>query len=256
MNIFSNILNLLWRLWFYFWVFTTIIITLPILILVISKESRYPFFYKIAHIWAKVILFIMGFSPKVYSEEKMLPDQSYVFSPNHTSIVDIMLMLAISKNPFVFLGKKELANIPIFGYVYKRTCILVDRNNTKSRNQAFYEAKKRLKNGLSVCIFPEGKVPDDESIVLDYFHNGAFRLAIEFQIPLVPITFYDCKKRFPFNTFKGSPGKLRVKIHHFLYTDDLTIKDRNTLKNKTFNIIYEELKIDLDKKYSKTFKYS
>ena len=244
MKLFSKILNLLWRVWFYFWVFTTIIIILPVLVLVISKESRYPIFYKIAHIWAKVNLFIMGFSPKVYAEEKILPDYSYLFSPNHTSIVDIMLMLAISKNPFVFIGKKELANIPIFGSVYKRTCILVDRNNTKSRNQAFYEAKKRLEKGLSVCIFPEGKVPDDENIVLDYFHSGAFRLAIEFQIPLVPITFYDCKKRFPFNYFKGSPGELRVKIHHFLQTNELTLEDRNLLKNKTFNIIYEELKMD------------
>ncbi len=244
MNLLKNIFILFWRLWFYFIVFTTIIIALPILVIVISKESRYPAFYKIAHIWAKVILFMMGFSPKVFAEEEILPDKSYVFCPNHTSIIDIMLMLSISKNPFVFLGKKELANIPIFGYVYKRTCILVDRNNTKSKNSAFYEAKKRLNNGLSICIFPEGKVPDHESIVLDYFHNGAFRLAIEFQIPLVPLTFYDCKKRFPFTFFKGNPGELRVKIHHFLQTKGLTLKDRNSLKNNTYNIIYKELKTD------------
>lgn len=247
MNLIKKIFILLWRIWFYFLVYTSIIILLPILIIVISKESRYPAFYKIANIWAKVILFMMGFSPKVYAEENILPDKSYIFCPNHTSIVDIMLMLAISKNPFVFLGKKELANIPIFGFVYKRTCILVDRNNTKSRNQAFYEAKKRLENGLSICIFPEGKVPENESIVLDYFHNGAFRLAIEFQIPLIPITFYDCKKRFPFTFFKGKPGELRVKVHHFLQTKDLTLKDRNTLKNKTYNIIYKELKTDQTK---------
>lgn len=252
MIFFKKIFILFWRLWFYLWVFTTLIIALPILIFVFLKESRYPIFYKIAHIWAKIILFMMGFSPKVYAEEKILPNESYVISPNHTSIIDIMLMLAISKNPFVFLGKKELANIPIFGYIYKRTCILVDRSNTKSKNSAFYEAKKRLKNGLSICIFPEGKVPDHEHIVLDYFHNGAFRLAIEFQIPLIPITFYDCKKRFPFDTFKGGPGELRVKIHHFLHTKELTLKDRNSLKNKTYNIIYEELKNDQNKNMIKT----
>ncbi len=250
MNLFKKIFNLLWRLWFLLWVFTTLIILLPILVIIISKDSWYPVFYKIAHIWSKGILFIMGFIPKVYAEEKIISNESYVFCPNHTSIIDILLMFAISKNPFVFLGKKELANIPIFGYVYKQTCILVDRNNSKSKNEAFFEAKRRLENGLSVCIFPEGKVPDDENIVLDSFHNGAFRLAIEFQIPLIPITFYDCKKRFPFDLFKGSPGILRVKIHKFLYTNGLTIKDRNTLKNKTYDLIYKDLKTDGTEKIS------
>jgi 1-acyl-sn-glycerol-3-phosphate acyltransferase len=69
------------------------------------------------------------------------------------------------KNPFVFVGKVELGKIPLFGFFYKRTCILVDRGCSKSRLKFFNEAQKRLDRGLSVCIFPEGGVPDDESLL-------------------------------------------------------------------------------------------
>ena len=66
---------------------------------------------------------------------------------NHTSMLDIMLMLHVSKNPFVFVGKAELAKIPLFGFFYKRTCILVDRGNARSRKAVFDQAQKRLRKG-------------------------------------------------------------------------------------------------------------
>jgi 1-acyl-sn-glycerol-3-phosphate acyltransferase len=168
-----------------------------------------------------------------------------MFCPNHTSMIDIMVMLSVTNKPFVFVGKKELARIPIFGFFYKRTCILVDRNNSKSRKAVFDEARRRLSDGLSVCIFPEGLVPSDESIILSEFKNGAFRLAIEHQIPIVPLTFYDCKKRFSYTFFSGKPGKLRVKIHDFINTEGFTLKNINPIKKQTFDILYNELNNDL-----------
>ncbi|MEN8187779.1 MAG: lysophospholipid acyltransferase family protein [Bacteroidota bacterium] len=213
--------------------------------MVISKESWYPIFYKIAHYWAKITLFVIGFSPKVSFEEETIPGKSYIFSPNHTSMIDVFLILAITKNPFVFMGKKELVKIPIFGYIYKRTCIMVDREDEKSRNRAFRMAQERLKKGLSVCIFPEGKVPDSENIVLCEFKSGAFRLAIEFQIPIIPHTFYDCKKRFSYTFFSGSPGVLRVKVHKHIQTNGLTLADKDSIKDETFQIIYNELVTDI-----------
>lgn len=231
-------------MWFYLWVISTILLSLPVLIIVIANENWYHIFYKIAHYWARTTLFVMGFSSKLYVEEKVDPGKSYLFCPNHTSMIDVFLILAITKNPFVFIGKKELVNIPVFGYIYKRTCILVDRNDLKSRQNAFKEAQERLKKGLSICIFPEGKVPDDENIILDTFQKGAFRLAIEFQIPLVPITFFDCKKRFSYTFFSGSPGVLRVKKHKFLPTKGLSQKDKDLLKDQTYQIIFNELVSD------------
>jgi len=141
----------------------------------------------------------------------------------------------------LFVGKKELAKIPIFGFFYKRTCILVDRNNALSRKKVYRSAQERLRKGISICIFPEGKVPDDESIVLDKFQNGAFHLAIEHQIPIVPLIFYDCKKRFSYTFFSGQPGKLSVKINNFIQTKGLKISDKNKIKQYAHQLIYNEL---------------
>ena len=160
---------------------------------------------------------------------------------NHTSMTDIMLMLVTLKNPFVFVGKKELARIPLFGYFYKRTCILVDRSNAKSRKEAFDRAQKRLSEGTSICIFPEGGVPQDKSIILDNFKDGAFRLAIDHQIPIVPLTFHDNKKRFSYAFLSGSPGKMRVKIHPFIPTAGKTQADKKELREETRNLILHEL---------------
>ena len=184
---------------------------------------------------------MMGFRVKIETEQQVEKSKSYMFCANHTSIIDVLLMLVVVKNPFVFVGKAELSKLPIFGFFYKRTCILVDRGNPKSRKAVFVEAERRLKLGLSVCIFPEGIVPDDESIVLDQFKNGAFILALEHQIPIVPMTFYDCKKRFSYTFFSGTPGSIRVKIHQFIETENLKVSDKKEVNRKTFNVIYDEL---------------
>ncbi len=230
----------MYRIWFYILVGLPILILFPILLISISKESWYPYFFKIARLWAKFILVGMGFRWKI--EREQIPDntKSYMFIANHTSMADIMLMLVSVKNPFVFVGKKELANIPLFGFFYKRTCILVDRNSAKSRQAVFLRAQKRLKTGVSICIFPEGGVPE-EHIELDDFKDGAFRLAINHHIPIVPITFGDNKKRLSYTFFSGGPGIMRVKVHKFLSTEGLTIKDTKALNEKSRTIILKQL---------------
>ena len=164
-----------------------------------------------------------------------------MFVANHTSMTDIMLMLYVTSKPFVFVGKAELAKIPLFGFFYKRTCILVDRTNARSRHNVFIEAQKKLQQGLSVCIFPEGGVPDDESLLLNEFKDGAFRLAIEHRIPIAPMSFHDNKKRFSYSFFSGSPGVMRVRIHEIIPTRILELEDKRMLKNQTREIILAEL---------------
>ena len=182
----------------------------------------------------------MGFKVNIEAQQTPEKGKSYMLIANHTSMIDIMLMLVSVKNPFVFVGKKELAKIPLFGFFYKRTCILVDRSSAKSRQAVFLRAQKRLKSGLSICIFPEGGVPE-EHIVLDEFKDGAFRLAINHQTPIVPIVFLDNKKRFSYTFFSGGPGKLRVKILGFLNTQALNIEDTKLLNNKARDIILKAL---------------
>ncbi len=247
MNIMRYFFILFWRIWFYCLVLFTILIALPVLLVVISHERFYKFFYKIARVWGKTILAGMCFWSEVKNIQETVKTKSYMFIANHTSMIDIMLMLSVVKNPSVFVGKIELTKIPLFGYIFKRTSIAVDRNCFSSRKEVYNEAQKRLNNGLSVCIFPEGLVPGDKNMVLSEFKNGAFRLAIEHQIPIVPMTFYDCKKRFSYTFFSGGPGKLRVKVHPFIETLGLTLRDKEALKKQAFDLIYNELVFDIKK---------
>jgi len=221
---------LLWRTWFYLMVGLPIVIMFPFLVLSILKEKWYPYFFVLARIWAKSILYTSGFYYKVTQDQQLDSNSSYMFVANHTSMTDIMLMLAVIPKPFVFVGKKELAKIPLFGFFYTRTCILVDRGNAKSRQAVFERAQKRINQGLSICIFPEGGVPYDESIVLDDFKDGAFRLAIEHNLPIVPLTFPDNKKRFSYTFFSGSPGIMRAHVHHFVPTSGKSIESKAEIK--------------------------
>jgi 1-acyl-sn-glycerol-3-phosphate acyltransferase len=242
MRFFKVIFWVLWRIWFYIMMGIPIIIMFPFLFISILKEKWYPYFFVMARIWAKCILFTSGFYYKIERETQLEKGKSYMFVANHTSMTDIMLMLIIiSKHPFVFVGKVELSKIPLFGFFYKRTCILVDRANSKSRLAVFERAQQRLNQGLSICIFPEGGVPADESIVLDEFKDGAFRLAIEHQIPIVPITFADNKKRLSYTFLSGSPGLMRAKIHQPIPTQGKDLTDRKQIRDATRTVIYHQL---------------
>lgn len=241
MKLLKQIFAAFYRIWFYIIIALATILLFPFLLISILKYSWYPFFFKVARTWSAFIIYGIGCYPIIKRDVHYKKGKSYMFVANHTSMLDIMLMFYSTKNPFVFVGKKELAKIPLFGYIYKRTCILVDRGNTKSRVEAFRRAEKRLDEGLSVCIFPEGGVPDDLSLLLDEFKDGAFRLAIEHQIPIAPMTFHDNKKRFPYSFFIGGPGKMRVKIHELIPTKNLTLENRKELKKETREVILKEL---------------
>jgi 1-acyl-sn-glycerol-3-phosphate acyltransferase len=239
----------IWNVWFYILAFIGIVISLPLLFIFSLKESYYPYFYWVArNIWSNTIMYGMGFYPEIKFKEPIQKGKSYMLVANHKSMIDIMLMLSVSKDPIVFVGKKELEKIPVFGYFYRRVCILVDRSSAESRKDVYAKAIKRLETGLSVCIFPEGGVPDP-TVVLDEFKNGAFSLAIQFQIPIVPMTFLDCEKKFPYffayNHFVGSPGKLRANVHNFVETKGLNQEDRQMLKKKVYDILLEDLESNL-----------
>jgi len=236
--------QVLYRVWFYILVAIPILLFFPLLILLSISERTYPqFFWLARNIWARMILFGMGCIPKITWEENLVKGKSYVLVANHTSMIDIMLMLWVSKNPFVFVGKKELLNIPVFGFFYKRVCILVDRGDSQSRMAVYRKAQRRLNQGLSICIFPEGGVPPEE-IVLDTFKDGAFKMAIAHKIPIVPMVFYDNKKRFSYTIYSGGPGILRVKVHSFIRTDNVLENQKGALRDKVRTLILNDLQKD------------
>ncbi|MEE9406900.1 MAG: lysophospholipid acyltransferase family protein [Polaribacter sp.] len=239
---------LIWRLWFYILMMITVIVLSPFLLVFSFKEAHYHHFWKVARILSKILIYGMGFWIDLQLDEEMESNKSYMICPNHASLMDPFVLIAISKNPIVFVGKKELVKIPVFGFFYKRVVIMVDRNNPKSRKRVYEMAKKRLQNGVSMAIFPEGLVPT-EDVVLAPFKKGAFSLAIEYQIPIVPQAYYDCKRLFSWDFLKGSPGTFRIHQHKFIETKDLHIDDMESLKNKAFDILHSDLL--KDEKYMK-----
>lgn len=242
LKLLRNIGHIVYRIWFHLLVAMLIFLFFPFLLVMSLSEKWYPyFFWLMRNVWAIPILYGMGCVPKVVREQQLVRGKSYMLVANHTSMLDIMLMLKVSKNPFVFVGKKELAKIPLFGFFFKRVCIMVDRDDTRSRTGVYRRAQRRLSQGLSICIFPEGGVPD-EDVLLGKFKDGAFKMAIAHSIPLVPITFYDNKKRFSFTFLSGRPGRLRVKVHSFFETGLLDEGDKITLREEVRDEILKELK--------------
>ena len=232
--------RLIWRIWFYFLIIVSVLIMVPFLLVLLSDEKYYATFWKLMRAWSFYLIYGMGFRLKIDKEQETDPDKSYVFIANHASLLDPWIMIAMNKNPLLFVGKKELVKLPIFGFFYKKAVVMVDRSNPKSRKEVYARIKKRLDKGLSIAIFPEGLVPT-EDVVLAPFTNGAFSLAIQYQMPIVTQVYYDAKRLFSWDFFKGGPGVFRTKQCTFIETEGLTIEDKDHLKKKTFDIVHNEL---------------
>jgi len=210
--------------------------------------APYKFFYGAGVLWSDLILFGMGMFPKKNKPLKTTKHKPYIFVANHVSMIDVMLLVStVRDNPIVFIGKKELEKIPIFGFVYKKTMILVDRSSKESKKGVFEQTKSKLKLGISIAIFPEGTVPGID-VELAPFKHGAFTMAIEHQVPMVPLSFLDNKKRFPWSyggligASKGSPGILRVNTHEPIQTKGMVKDDRVDLSKKVREIILNDLR--------------
>ena len=249
MKILKYIFWTFYNLWFYIIVFiSTSLILTPAFIFVIINKNWYKKFYSMGVLWSDFILFFMGMFPSKNKKLMTKPNAPYIFVANHISMIDVMLLVStVRKNPLVFIGKKELEKIPIYGYIYKRTMILVDRSSNESKKQVFIQTKEKLNSGISIAIFPEGTVPDLE-VELAPFKHGAFTMAIEHQIPIVPITFLDNKKRFPWSFggllggSKGSPGRLRIKIHDPIETKGMVKENRVKLSQDVRELMLKDLR--------------
>ena len=184
----------------------------------------------------------MGYWWVVKRQAEIDPNKTYIIIGNHGSEIDIMMTLVMIKNPFVFIGKAELAKMPLFGYFYKRTNILVDRASIASKREVLVKAAQRLNEGIGVCLFPEGGIPDPKYLLAP-FKGGAFKLAIEQQISILPITYPDNKRHFGEFWDGGFPGRLRATIHQPIETKGLGENDIDALMNRCYEIIHTELHV-------------
>lgn len=226
----------LWKGWFYLVILLVILLIFPFIWYWSRKEEDYPKFFQWARTWAQWVMAGSFLPLKVKRECEVFPLQCIVVS-NHTSMLDIPYNLVLVPRTFLFIGKVELAKLPLFGFFYKRTNILVNRASLRSRKEAMDKAAQKLDEGYSLCIYPEGGVPDYDEF-LGSFKDGAFRLAIEKNLPLLPITFADNKKAYPYRWNIGGPRTLRSTIHHPIYPEGRSLKE---LKEEVRQVFTNEL---------------
>ncbi|MFY1046831.1 lysophospholipid acyltransferase family protein [Chryseobacterium sp. GP-SGM7] len=219
----TTILNYLWRFWLFILAFVlTIVLGIPVYILSFNKKN-YRYAYKLIRIWCYGMFFGMGLRYELINltDKKIDKNRQYVVISNHTSIMDIMLpCILFPDHPLCYVGKKELVKIPIFGTVYKRICVMVDRKSARSRADVYRRCAEKMEEGNSIVLFPEGGVPNDTSIVLDEFKDGAFTLSSKHNSPIAVFTFIGLKEMFPFDNSKGYPGKVKVFFNDILEPTD------------------------------------
>lgn len=204
-----------WKIYLSLVLIISLILLYPIYIFVLNFDSLLEQGFRLSRFHARLILIFSGIRIKVEGSIPRDDEICYLICPNHTSYLDILMLYAAFPNYFVFLGKKELGRIPLFKLFFKKLNILVDRGSPKAAHQAMLKACDRLEEGTNVVIFPEGTI-SKRAPELRPFKNGAFRIAIQLQMPIVPVTFVDNYKlledSFRFKA-RSRPGLARVVIH-------------------------------------------
>ena len=237
----SYLLSSIWRLWFLLIFILVFILFMPALFFFTALVKNEIIVARLCRYWSKLTLYLSFIFPKVEWEEKLNKKEQYIFCPNHVSTLDIPFILAVLPAPLQYIGKAEITKIPLFGYFYKNNSVIVDRENKRNAYDAFLKAGEKLKMGINMCIFPEGGIPKSD-VFLKKFKNGPFRLALDKNIKIVPITMPDNKSMFPEQYFKGRPGKVRVKIHKAITSDSLAEKSIENFNLSVYNTIFEQLK--------------
>ena len=236
----QNILRKIWNLWAVVVAsLVTLILAIPLFISV-STPRFYGFFSVLARIWSVLILFCSGFLFRVKGRSKIDRKRQYVVVANHSSILDIMLSYVAVPLPMMFIGKESLARIPVFGMIYRASNILVDRTSLESRRSVLPKAKAEIARGRSICIYPEGTSKHITKRLVP-FKDGAFVIAIDCGIPILPVTFLDNCRLFPSEKPDGHPGVIRAVIDDPIETAGMTIEDKEALKQRVFDLIDSRL---------------
>ncbi|MBS1553609.1 MAG: 1-acyl-sn-glycerol-3-phosphate acyltransferase [Bacteroidetes bacterium] len=222
------------------------IILFPLLLIPIIFPKRFFLVGIINRWWAKG-LFIFTFLPyRVVCKAPLNKSKQYVFCPNHFSYLDIPTM---GLNPIntIFVGKNDMEKIPLFGFMYRKLHITVNRQSLKSRSSTLLASMKALDEGKSLVIYPEGGIITQHPPRMVHFKDGAFRAAIEKQVAVVPVTITNNWIILPDQKqLRLHWGRVEVIFHEPIETKGLTLDNVQQLKNQVFNIIDAEL----NRKYS------
>jgi 1-acyl-sn-glycerol-3-phosphate acyltransferase len=217
----------------------TFAVLFPVFLICIWVPRWNKYGRKINQYWAKTLFSIIFLPVKVEIETKLEKGKPYIFLANHFSYLDVAMMGFVPGDA-VFVGKASIRKVPFFGYYFKNLHIAVDRSRLKSRAETMRRAGLALDRGSSMVLFPEGGIYTQDPPNLVPFKNGAFRLALEKQIPIIPVTLSynhlilaDQKDLI----LKRIPAKM--VLHQELNPIDYPTEE--ALKQRCFEIIQEQL---------------
>lgn len=236
-------MKLLYTIWCAICIIVVYLLLFPIQFVFLQRNEWKPLAHKINAIWGKLFFTAVGMPVRVEYRFRPDPKQVYVFCANHFSYLDIAVMGVIINNYYAFVGKSDVKHIPLLGYMFAKLHVQVDRAQADSRAYSLAKSIRTLASGRSIMIFPEGGIKAKEPPQMVPFKDGAFIMAIQQQVPIVPITLLDNHRILP----DVSPVRihwhpLRAVVHQPIETANLTIDDVDRLKEETFRVIDHELR--------------
>jgi 1-acyl-sn-glycerol-3-phosphate acyltransferase len=219
--------------WSIFWLIVIFLFLFPFIFLciIIKPLNRYGTW--LCNIWAD-LFFPIAFMPVSIDREAVLdPKASYIFVANHFSYLDVAIGMKVVRNYFSYMGKASVKKIPLLGYMFAKLHIQVERSDKNSRSKAIMRSKKALETGRSLFIMPEGGIVSEQIPNMQQpFKDGAFSMAIEAKVPIVPITLVNLYKIMP--ATKILWGIPKVVVHAPVATEGKSIED---LKLEVYKII-------------------
>jgi 1-acyl-sn-glycerol-3-phosphate acyltransferase len=216
------------------------ILVLPFVLLsawVLKGKQAQDTFFIFIKAWAWVFSTLCFFSVRIRGREVIDPDKAYIYVSNHNSYLDtVVAVMAIPKS-FKPLGKIEMLKAPIFGLIYRKVVVLIDRKSPESRAKCIQDLKAELAEGQSILIFPEGTMNRTET-PLAHFYDGAFRLAIETQTPIVPSVVINARNLLSRNhPLDAKPGSVAVIFAEPIAVDGLAEADLPQLKERVYRVM-------------------
>lgn len=190
--------------------------------------------------WAYSLFSLVGMPWSVEVLGKLDSKRPYIFCPNHFSYADIPVM-GLNPHNTIFVGKNDMEHIPLFGFMYRKLHITVNRQDLKSRSSTFKKSLKAIDKGKSLVIYPEGGIVTKGEPLMGPFKDGAFRIAIEKQIPIVPVTLPNNWIILPPEEFLIRWKPVKIIIHEPIETLGMTAKDVAALKGIVRETIEQEL---------------
>ena len=187
---------------FAFWALLCFACTLLLIVIPISiagfwsEPKRSQISHRIFAGWMTVFFILVGIRRIIRGGEHFKRTENYVIVCNHNSFMDVPLSSGSIPGPNKTIAKIEMARIPLFGIIYKRGSVLVDRKSEQSRKESFGKMKDVLAMGLHMCIYPEG-TRNKSGEALQPFHDGAFRLAVDSGKPIIPAVIFHTKTVLP-----------------------------------------------------------